>query len=74
MATKVFPKTHEGYVLALRAAADDIKRRAEEIVGDIEQQTRIDISISIVPGKTTNIKIIEIKKTLISGVDLGDEY
>ena len=64
MAIKVVTPGREGYVAALIEAAEEIKIRAEEIVGDINGQKGIDISFSIEPNNITEISVF---KTFISG-------
>ena len=64
MAIKVINPDGESYVAALIQAAEEIKIRAEEIVGDIDGQKDIDISFSVRPFEVTEITVY---KTFISG-------
>lgn len=64
MAIRVTMPDKESYVAALIQAAEEIKLRADEIVGDIDGQKRIDISFSIWPFEITEISVY---KTFISG-------
>ena len=68
MAIRVVKPDKEGYVAALIEAAEEIKLRAEEIVGDVDGQKRIDISFSIRPSEVTDIVI---NKVFISGFKQG---
>ena len=69
MAIKVVKADRESYVLALIQAAEEIKLRADEIVGDIDGQKSIDISFSICPFEITEITVY---KTFISGHKQND--
>ena len=64
MAIKVVKPGRESYVAALIEAAEEIKLRADEIVGDVDGQKCIDISFSIQPFEITEISVC---KTFISG-------
>ena len=64
MAAKTIGPDRESYVAALIEAAEEIKIRAEEIVGDIDGQKGIDISFSVCPFEITEISVY---KTFISG-------
>lgn len=64
MAIRVTMPDKESYVAALIEAAEEIKIRADEIVGDIDGQKSIDISFSIQPFEITEISVY---KTFISG-------
>lgn len=64
MAIKVVKPDRESYVAALIEAAEEIKIRADEIVGDVNGQKSIDISFSIQPFEFTEISVY---KTFISG-------
>lgn len=56
--------TSKDYVEALHIAADELKLRAEEIIGDIEGQQSIIVTINFEPGE---IVTIDVYKTFISG-------
>jgi hypothetical protein len=56
--------TSKDYVEALRIAADEIILRAEEIIGDIEGQQSINVTINFRPDE---IVTIDVYKTFISG-------
>lgn len=64
MAAKIIGPDRESYVAALIEAAEEIKIRADEIVGDVDGQRSIDISFSVWPHEITEISIT---KTFISG-------
>jgi hypothetical protein len=64
MAIRVTTSDKESYVAALIQAAEEIKLRADEIVGDIDGQKGIDINFSIEPNNITEISVF---KTFISG-------
>lgn len=64
MAIKVVMPTHESYVEALCQAADEIKLRADEMIGEVNGVRQVSISLSINPHEITDI---EITKTFISG-------
>lgn len=64
MAIRVTMPDKESYIAALIQAAEEIKLRADEIVGDIDGQKGIDISFSICPFEITEIKVY---KTFVSG-------
>lgn len=51
--------TSEGYVDALCDAADEIKLRAKEIVGDIDGQQSIKVTINMVPGEIITINVFK---------------
>lgn len=51
--------TSENYVDALCDAADEIKLRAKEIVGDIEGQRSITITINMDPGEIITIDVFK---------------
>ena len=65
MAIRVTMPDKESYVAALIQAAEEIKLRADEIVGDIDGQKGVDISFSICPFEITEITVY---KTFISGI------
>ena len=56
--------TSKDYVEALHIAADELKLRAEEIIGDIEGQQSIIVTIKFRPDE---IVTIDVYKTFISG-------
>lgn len=64
MAIRVTMPDKESYVAALIEAAEEIKIRADEIIGDVGGQKSIDISFSIEPNNITEISVF---KTFISG-------
>jgi hypothetical protein len=64
MPIRVPKATRESYVDALIQAVEEIKLRADEIIGDIDGQKRIDISFSVDPFEITEISVY---KTFISG-------
>ena len=64
MAAKTTYPDRESYVAALIEAAEEIKIRADEIVGDVDGQRSIDVSFSIQPFEITEISVY---KTFISG-------
>lgn len=64
MPIRVTKATRESYVDALIQAVEEIKLRADEIIGDIDGQKSIDISFSIEPFEITEISV---HKTFISG-------
>lgn len=64
MPIRVTKATRESYVDALIQAVEEIKLRADEIIGDIDGQKGIDISFSIEPFEITEISVC---KTFISG-------
>lgn len=55
--------TKEGYAEALRAAADEIKRRAVELIGDIDNTREYEIVIHIKPQ---DVVIIASNKTMFA--------
>lgn len=55
--------TNEGYAEALKAAADEIKRRAAELIGDIENTRGYEITIYINPQE---IVTISMKKDMLA--------
>jgi hypothetical protein len=61
---KVPKNTSETYVDALCQAADEIKLRAEEIIGDIDGQQSITITINL---NSQDIVTIDVFKAYISG-------
>lgn len=54
---KVESLTKEGYAEALKAAADEIKRRAEELIGEIDYTLGIEITIGINPDEIAAILV-----------------
>jgi hypothetical protein len=64
MAIKVTRANRDSYIAALIQAAEEIKIRADEIVGDIDGQRSIYISFSLRPFEVTEISVY---KTFISG-------
>jgi len=56
--------TSKDYVEALRIAANELILRAEEIIGDIEGQQSIIVTINFKPDE---IVTIDVYKTFISG-------
>lgn len=54
----------ENYVEALMNATEDIKLRAEEIIGDVGGQTAITITINLNPHE---IPTYDVYKTFIAG-------
>lgn len=64
MAIKVTDANRDNYIAALIQAAEEIKSRADEIVGDIDGQRNIHISFKIRPFEVTDISV---RKTFISG-------
>ena len=56
--------TSKDYVEALRIAANELILRAEEIIGDIEGQQSIIVTINFRPAE---IVTIDVYKTFISG-------
>ena len=62
---KVENLTKEGYAEALTAAADEIKRRAVELIGDIDQTRGYEITIYINPQDV--VTIVQ-KKTMYAPV------
>lgn len=64
MSIKVPRTTTESYVEALYEAADEIKLRAKEIIGDIDGQLGVSISININPHEVVTIDVF---KNFISG-------
>jgi hypothetical protein len=64
MAIKIAKSDRESYVAALIQATEEIKLRADEIVGDVDGQRSVDISFSIQPFEITEILVT---KTFISG-------
>jgi hypothetical protein len=62
---KVENLTSEGYAEALIAAADEIKRRAVELIGDIDQTKGYEITIYINPQDV--VTIVQ-KKTMYAPV------
>jgi hypothetical protein len=61
---KIPKSTSETYVDALCQAADEIKLRAEEFIGDINGQQSITIAINL---NSHEIVTIDVYKTFISG-------
>mgnify|MGYP001195772142 CR=1 len=49
----------EGYVDALCDAADEIKLRAKEIIGDIDGQQSIKVTINMNPGEIITIDVFK---------------
>lgn len=62
--------TSENYVDALCDAADEIKLRAKEIVGDIDGQRRITVMINMNPGE---IITIDVFKSFVSAFKKANE-
>ncbi len=64
MSIKIPKSTSETYVDALCQAADEIKLRAEEFIGDINGQQSMTITINL---NSQEIVTIDVCKTFISG-------
>ena len=64
MSIRTISPTSESYVDALCDAADEIKLRAKEMVGDIEGQQSITVTINMNPGE---IITIDVFKSFVSG-------
>jgi hypothetical protein len=56
--------TSQSYIEALCEAADEIKLRAEEIIGDVDGQQNITVRINLNPHEVVTIDVF---KTFISG-------
>jgi hypothetical protein len=59
MSIRTTSLTSESYVDALCDAADEIKLRAKEIVGDIDGQRRITVMINMNPGEIITIDVFK---------------
>lgn len=59
MIIRTISPTSEGYVDALCDAADEIKLRAKEIVGDIDGQQSIKVTINMDPGEIITINVFK---------------
>ena len=64
MSIRLPETTSQSYVEALHQAADEIKLRAEEIIGDIDGQQGITVAIHLNPHE---IPTIDVFKTYIPG-------
>ena len=64
MSIKLPEITSQSYVEALHQAADEIKLRAEEIIGDIDGQQGIAVAIHLNPHEIPTINVF---KTYIPG-------
>lgn len=64
MSIKLPKITSQSYVETLHQAADEIKLRAEEIIGDIDGQQGITVTIHL---NSNEIATIDVLKTYISG-------
>lgn len=64
MSLNTLKSTSKDYVEALRIAANELILRAEEIIGDIEGQQSIIVTINFKPDE---IVTIDVYKTFISG-------
>jgi hypothetical protein len=64
MAISVNNGTHDGYVNALKEAVEEIKLRADEIIGDVGGQIRVSVAFDIEPGAISDIVVT---KHLLSG-------
>jgi hypothetical protein len=68
MAIRVEPPTKEGYIEALKSAADEIKNRAEELVGEIDFVKGIAITINVNPFEVSTIVAAKTIQTPVSVV------
>ena len=59
MSIRTISPTSESYVDALCDAADEIKLRAKEIVGDIDGQQSITVTINMNPGEIITIDVFK---------------
>ena len=59
MSIRTISPTSESYVDALCDAADEIKLRAKEMVGDIEGQQSITVTINMNPGEIITIDVFK---------------
>lgn len=59
MSMRTISPTSESYVDALCDAADEIKLRAKEIVGDIDGQQSITVTINMNPGEIITIDVFK---------------
>ena len=59
MSIRITSPTSESYVDALCDAADEIKLRAKEIVGDIDGQRSITVTINMYPGEIITIDVFK---------------
>ena len=64
MSLNTLKSTSKDYLEALRIAANELILRAEEIIGDIEGQQSIIVTINFRPAE---IVTIDVYKTFISG-------
>ena len=64
MSIEIPRATAESYVEALCVAADEIKLRAKEIIGDIDGQLEVSVSINISPHEVVTIDVL---KAYVSG-------
>jgi hypothetical protein len=70
MSIRTTSLTSESYVNALCDAADEIKLRAKEIVGDIDGQRGITVTINMNPGEMITIDVF---KTFVSAYKKANE-
>ena len=68
MAIVISKPSSESYIKALCETADEIKLRAAEIIGDIDGQTSVSITINIQPHE---IVTFDVSKTFIGGWKLN---
>lgn len=59
MSIRTTSPTSENYVDALCDAADEIKLRAKEIVGDIDGQRSVTVTIKMEPGEIITIDVFK---------------
>ena len=59
MSIRTISPTSESYVDALCDAADEIKLRAKEMVGDIDGQQSITVTINMNPGEIITIDVFK---------------
>lgn len=70
MSIRTTPPTSEDYVDALCDAADEIKLRAKEIIGDINGQLYITVTINMEPKE---IVTIDVSKSFINSYKKSNE-
>lgn len=68
MAIVISKPSSESYIKALCEAADEIKLRAVEIIGDIDGRTNISVNITLNPHE---IVTFDVSKTFIAGWKLN---
>ena len=59
MAITVFQRTHDGYTAALVTAAEEIKLRADDMVGEIDGVRRIMVQIDLTPDEIVTVKTVK---------------